>query len=334
MITSWHKREPTMKRTIITVILTLAFTAFAIQAVEQTAFSGAGIIESKSGGFKFPDGSVQLSAASSSGACTPITYVPYIITVEGVYCFTGNIETSMTTGYAIDIQADNVVIDLNGWKLDGLGAGSATEAIGIYATYWSAGNGGGTDHPENITIRNGTIRGFYYGINTVQFSLGGHLIEYIRAVQNTRVGLYIKGQGSVIRHNQVINTGGTTAAPFSPGQAFGIWAGGSGIRVLDNDIINTVAESVALGMSITLADGAVVQDNRIENVSSSTETTVGINVSGDNESSSVALVVGNKITNVDQGINIRYTADGKYRDNLTFNVSTPFTGGTDAGGND
>ena len=55
-----------MKRTIITAILTLALTAFAIQAVEQTAFKGAGIIESTTGGFKFPDGSIQSSAVTES----------------------------------------------------------------------------------------------------------------------------------------------------------------------------------------------------------------------------------------------------------------------------
>jgi hypothetical protein len=55
-----------MKRIVITMILTLALTAFAIQAVEQTAFSGAGIIESTTGGFKFPDGSVQTTAAVSA----------------------------------------------------------------------------------------------------------------------------------------------------------------------------------------------------------------------------------------------------------------------------
>ncbi len=55
-----------MKRILITIILTLALTAFAIQAVGQTALSGAGIIESTSGGFKFPDGSVQTTAAVSA----------------------------------------------------------------------------------------------------------------------------------------------------------------------------------------------------------------------------------------------------------------------------
>lgn len=59
-----------MKRTIITAIFSLAFAAFAIHARDQTAFKGAGIIESTAGGFRFPDGSVQLSAAE---LVTPIT---------------------------------------------------------------------------------------------------------------------------------------------------------------------------------------------------------------------------------------------------------------------
>jgi hypothetical protein len=54
-----------MKQTIITAILTLVFTASAIHAVEQTAFSGAGVIESSTGGFKFPDGSIQTSAVAA-----------------------------------------------------------------------------------------------------------------------------------------------------------------------------------------------------------------------------------------------------------------------------
>lgn len=53
-----------MKRTFMTVILTFAFTVFTIQAVAQTAFSGAGIIESTTGGFKFPDGTVLTSTES------------------------------------------------------------------------------------------------------------------------------------------------------------------------------------------------------------------------------------------------------------------------------
>ena len=60
--------------------------------------------------------------------CTPITALPAVITHPGVYCFTGDLITSMPSGSAIDIQANNVVLDLNGFKLGGLGAGTGTTA--------------------------------------------------------------------------------------------------------------------------------------------------------------------------------------------------------------
>ncbi len=62
MLTGWYLWGFIVKRTIITVISILALAAFAIQAVGQSAFSGAGVIESTSGGFKFPDGTEQTTA--------------------------------------------------------------------------------------------------------------------------------------------------------------------------------------------------------------------------------------------------------------------------------
>src|SRR6266446_3169384 len=81
--------------------------------------------------------------------CTPITSVPTTITVQGIYCFTQHLNTAITTGNAIDIQTNNVVLDLNGWKLGGLAAGPDTGATGIRA-----------NDRQNITIKNGTVRGF------------------------------------------------------------------------------------------------------------------------------------------------------------------------------
>jgi hypothetical protein len=85
--------------------------------------------------------------------CTAITSVPYTISVPGIYCLTGNLETAMTEGHAITINVNNVVIDLNGRKLGGGAAGAGTSAYGIYAS-----------GRENITIKNGTIRGFKAGV--------------------------------------------------------------------------------------------------------------------------------------------------------------------------
>src|SRR5262245_29056235 len=86
-------------------------------------------------------------ALAETTNCTAITSVPYVITVQGVYCFTDNIATTMSSGNAIEIQANNVTIDLNGFKLGGLAAGLGTSARGIYA-----------NQRQNITVRNGIVR--------------------------------------------------------------------------------------------------------------------------------------------------------------------------------
>ena len=85
--------------------------------------------------------------------CIAITSLPAVITVQGIHCFTGDLSTAQTSGNAIDIQTNNVVLDLNGFKLGGLAAGTGTHATGIHAL-----------NRQNITIKNGTIRGFSTGI--------------------------------------------------------------------------------------------------------------------------------------------------------------------------
>jgi len=254
--------------------------------------------------------------------CTAITSLPTIITVQGIYCFTGNLATNMTTGYAIEIQTNNVVIDLNGWKLGGLAAGTATTAIGIYAF-----------QRKNITIRNGTIRGFDYGIyldDTYPYTISqGHLIEDIRADMNTFAGILVEGRGSIVRRNQVVDTGGSTVS--SNPYAYGIVLYGSGVRALNNDISGTATtgSGSGYGLAISYANGAVAEGNRINDVSSGTGITYGILISN----SFGMLVRGNNVTSADYGI--RYSSGtGKYMDNLTSDIATTaFSGGTPAGTN-
>src|SRR3954467_15509720 len=78
-----------------------------------------------------------------------ITTLPYTISVQGHYCFDRNLTTAITTGHAITINSDFVVVDLNNFKLGGGSAGLGTNADGIFAS-----------NHRNITIRNGNIRGF------------------------------------------------------------------------------------------------------------------------------------------------------------------------------
>jgi hypothetical protein len=226
--------------------------------------------------------------------CTPITALPAIITTQGIYCFTGNLSTAMTIGNAIDIQTNNVVLDLNGFKLGGLAAGLNTQARGIHAS-----------NLQNITIKNGTIRGFDIGI----FLEGGgasqgHIIEGVRADQNTSAGIDVQGSGVIVRNNQVVATGGTTNSGPNA-SAFGIFVSGTGPRVLDNDVIDTLKQGAGSAFGILL-----------------------VSVTG-------GLAVNNRITVADVGVEYTAGSTGKYRDNLTFNIptATRFVGGTDAGNN-
>ena len=226
--------------------------------------------------------------------CTPITTLPAIIVVQGIYCFTGHLSTGITSGSAIDIQTNNVVLDLNSFKLGGLFAGAGTTANGIHAL-----------DRQNITIKNGTVRGFFKGILLETSGASqGHVVEDIRADLNTFVGIEVDGAGNIVRTNQVVATGGSTSFGANA-DAHGIFVRGTGARVLNNDVINTLKQGAG--------------------------TATAINING----ATGAFAVNNRITTADRGIDYNSGATGKYRDNLTFGVAVPFTGtGTSVGTND
>ena len=228
--------------------------------------------------------------------CTAITVLPAVITVQGVYCFTGDLSTAIAVGNAIDIQTNNVVLDLNGFKLGGLAAGTGTAAYGIRAS-----------NRQNITIKNGTVRGFLIGIRLDNAGAGqGHVVEDIRADQNTQAGLRVSGARSVVRNNLVVATGGTTLFGANA-DAFGIQIGevgfgSDGTRVLNNDVIDVAKQGGGLAWGIYF------------------------------ESITGGLAVNNRIAGLDRGIEY-FNSTGKYRDNITVDVSTPYVGGTNIGNN-
>ncbi len=226
--------------------------------------------------------------------CTPINAVPAVITVPGIYCFTKSLVTSMASGNAIEIQAHNVVIDMNGHRLGGLGAGVGTTARGIHAT-----------DRQNITIRNGTIRGFLLAIllDQVGSVSAGHLIEDIRADQNTAAGIWLESSRSIVRNNQVVATGGSTAIGANA-DVYGIGLDGDSNAAINNDVVGVVP--IGTGESMGVFFGGP---------------------------SGGGLAVNNRISETDYGVAYNPGTAGKYRDNLTTDVVTPYSGGTDAGNN-
>jgi hypothetical protein len=149
-------------------------------------------------------------AAESYDACTgTISALPAVVNTPGTWCLTQNLSTSMSSGTAITLDGNDIVLDCNGFKIDGSGAGAGTLTKGIRAT-----------NRTNVTVRNCAVRGFQYGIAMLGATGAHHLVEHNRASGNTFSGLWVEGDGSLVRDNQVTLTGGSTANPH----AYGIYS--------------------------------------------------------------------------------------------------------------
>ena len=254
--------------------------------------------------------------------CTTIDSLPYTITEPGAYCLAGDQYVSLSSGAAITIQADNVVLDLGAYVIDNLSVASSTAvAVSMPVDRF------------HVTVRGGVIRGFDAGIKLGVQNARLVLVENVRLERSYRTAIAINGHDSTVRNNVITTTGGSNV--YQTATVTAIFCVGSGLRVLDNDISNTVGSEVSGSMygilvnsSVNAASDVVVQGNRITNPQLRSSS-YGIGVLN----SSTALVIGNRITATSFGVAFGNGAQGKYRDNVTFNVTAPFSGGTNGGGN-
>ncbi len=197
------------------------------------------------------DGVVLISQVQAlAGNVTPgdAPGFPVTISLPGSYRLSGNLTVPDANTIAIQIAADNVTIDLNGFSIigpvvctfgpvpscggDGVGSGSGVVA--------SVG-----DLYHNIKVANGTVRGMgYYGIF---LGNGGH-VENIHAESN--------GYGGIVAGYNGITGGGVIGNDASYNGSFGILArstvvsgntaignGQDGIEASDS----TVSGNTALG---------------------------------------------------------------------------------------
>src|SRR5207248_8127727 len=107
-------------------------------------------------------------AAGSYDNCVGYIVAPNFIPKPGTWCLRQNLVPSITSGAAIEINADHVTIDCNGFVLDNSPGGPRTGATGV-ASYGYSG----------ITVRNCAIQGFANGISVIggTSANGGHVIE-------------------------------------------------------------------------------------------------------------------------------------------------------------
>lgn len=188
-------------------------------------------------------------ALAETKRCTVIATLPYTISAPGNYCLQQDLAHPFANNAgAVRIQSSNVVLDCNGHRLEGT-AGAATKAMGVIAF-----------DRQNITVRNCHVHGFQSGI----WLRGGGLAVHDNLVErNTAAGIYVHGDGSVVRRNRVLDIGGDTAGT---GMAVGVRTYGN-VDVLDNTIaeIHAAAGSgqAAYGIYADVNDLGVIGANRI-----------------------------------------------------------------------
>lgn len=165
-------------------------------------------------------------ATEDLGTCTAfISTVPAVISEPGTYCFSDYVFLpDWTSGAAIRIDADDVVLDCNGFELDGHQGGDATQTIGIQAI-----------NRHDITVRRCLVRHFRTGLQIGEAYPGTserNVVEDNVFYGNLQTGMSVAGSDLVIRRNRVLETG--RDVPNVP-EVFGILAEGT-IDVLDNTV--------------------------------------------------------------------------------------------------
>jgi len=262
-------------------------------------------------------------AAQDFDGCTNvITALPVTIGTQGTWCLRGDLATAITTGNAINVTANNVTIDCNGYKLGGLGAGAASEAMGIAAT-----------SRRNLTIRNCHVRGFYIGAYLYGASGGGHLVENNHFEANLLTGIDVAGNRSIVRGNRVTNTGGSTLV----GSAYGIHTE-YGVDVIDNMIGGVIARAGgngnATGILTTGSGNGSVVGNRISGLAKDgTGKTYGIY----NTSAGRLALKSNSVFGDGSAASIGLRCDvatSRARDNIVRDFATGISACGDALGND
>jgi hypothetical protein len=219
--------------------------------------------------------------------CKVITTLPAVINSSGVWCLKQDLTWNGTDFAAIEIQRSFVTLDLNGYTLKR--GNSSTQGAAIF----------GYDL-NNITIRNGTIYGFYQGIHfshpgTVGSNTrsGRHLIEEMAVEQSELFGILVTGDGNTVRGNRIARTRSSNQASL-------------GISVLnarntliaDNIVSGTSGLDHSIGIQVFSSEMVEVRRNSIFDTKRGRQTIRGINVTGNSD---VVTVEGNRIANASGG---------------------------------
>lgn len=267
---------------------------------------------------------------------------PVTLTQPGLYRLTSNLDvrtqSSPADVTAIEVAANDVTIDMNGFEL--LGPVTCSTSSPVSCTSSGEGLGISVQQTEsvffvNTVVKNGTVRGF--GNKGIRLRSGR--IERVRALHNGFGGFSV-GEGEVVDciaiYNQAIgiNVGsGAIRRSVSAHGGFGIYVGSTHVQqciVEGNEADGIVAETGA-----GVIDGCQVTNNLVDGIRTAsffdnggTHTIRGNTITGNGEAGvrcgASCTVVDNTIR-FNAGLAIQFSSAGGY----ARNVMTANNGGSE-----
>jgi hypothetical protein len=212
---------------------------------------------------------------------TPIDHLPFTISQTGSYFLTGNLSVAGLTANGITVNANHVMIDLNGFQL--LGGSSSGTGTGILV---------GLNPQYGLTVKNGTLGGWLQAIDgtngrQAQFSdlvLSGNGnglkmwessdAQRIRASYNSVHGIELAGDHDVLSDSVIFqNTDGVVATGDGgqilnnqvDGGNLGIGVYGDGWRVEANNVFGNIVGTLPYGMYVQGPHNIVVRNSETQN---------------------------------------------------------------------
>jgi parallel beta-helix repeat protein len=218
-------------------ILVALVLLFALNTTRSTAFAQGSLTPPSAPG-------PTMKSLAQIEPRTPISSLPYTITIPGSYYVTTNLTVAFSSA-GITISTNDVTVDLNGFTLFG----------GV-----SSGNGIAAGVGYDIVIRNGTLRNWSYdGLNA--YGTSNNRFERLQFYGNANIGLQA-GVGSVVTDCEATsNTVAGFQLSFPGGEISHCVAvkNGIGIQTLNGCV---VADCTASGNSddgINVGLGSVVR---------------------------------------------------------------------------
>jgi len=197
--------------------------------VVVAALLAMGVVAPRAGS---AEGRIEINQTRAlAGGVTPSDTPGFPVTIDtaGSYVLTGDLDVPTTTASAIRVLADDVTLDLNGFTLRGqvtcTGSGAAISCTSATSGVAGVRANGYT----GTTVRNGHIRGFYYGV----WLDDECAIERVVSTSNETHGFF-SDRHCRIRYDAAVRNGGNGFDTDRGNVLFGNVAadnGGTGIRM-------------------------------------------------------------------------------------------------------